>query len=1209
MYKKYTSNLGVRKSLYHKTLLIMRLTTVILIASFMHVSAASIAQRITMSKKDVPLESVLREIRKQSGFDIIFDGKILPKNKLVSIDVSNADINQVMTLALKNLPLSYSIQGIIVSIKKKQDASATLSKDLLFQERITVKGKVVNENGDPLLGASIFVQDNPEIAAGTNIRGEFVLTKVDEKAKIIVAFMGYNPMILDAKPDLGIIEMELIVKDLSEVEITFNTGYQQISRERAAGSFAKPDLKVMLNRTGTPNILTRLEGLVPGLTTRGPGGLLVRGQSSIPKINTNAPALTSTRPLIVVDGIEFEGLIEQINMQDVEDINILKDAMSASIWGAKAANGVIVITTKRGKAGDKLKIDYDGYYAFQGRQNLDYVPRLSSSQFISLSRELFPQSLANFKDWRTVNAIYSNLPHLQIQYDRERGLITQQQADFKLDSLAGLSNTGQIADLFYQDAATINQTVSVTGGGKVHSFYASFNHIGSRPDTTGIKNNQYKINLNNTFNFSKRVTVSVNADLTNTVGQSGNSFVPSREIVPYQMFKDANGNPINANYLGVFSILDSDPTEGTVLQDSVRANYQARSRINLDYNPVLDRDRAYSSSNGLFARLVGNARVNILKGLDFQGTYGYNLGNTNTREVWDQNLYNMRVLAARFTQAANTSVIPVYNIPALGGRLNVSTSSYKAWTLRNQLLFNHDWNKHQITVMVGQQATSTTPVTTTGTYYGWDDQLQTSAPVDMARLNAGITGALAGTATLTGNNVGVGENERIARTTSYFSNLGYTFAGKYTLNASWRIDQSNLFGRDKSAQNRPVYSIGGKWGLGFEEWMKPLTWLNRLDLRLTYGITGNAPFAGAASSYDILQARSNVNYVTGRGYLLQSPANTKLTWEGTRVYNAGFDFAILQNRLSGSIDGYVRKTEDLIGELATSPFTGYATVIGNFGNMDNKGIDIGLSSANIRTRDFNWSTGLTFSYNKNKLTKLQQNPPATGDSKVLATRMVGYPLNTVFIYDYAGLNSVGDPQVRRADGTVTAEINVTTPEDISYAGTRQPVWSGGLQNNFQYKSFNLSANIIYSGGNIMINNNSFSSNELINPSSNEPIVGYNAYQLGFLDRWKVSGDQDRTDIPRYVSSAALADARNLRYYSRSQRFALNGSYAKLRDITLSYSLPQLLVSRINAQAISFRFQLNNLLLWTANKEGLDPEALGSIRAAQGTVSLGAHITF
>ena len=383
--------------------------------------------------------------------------------------------------------------------------------------------------------------------------------------------------------------------------------------------------------------------------------------------------------------------------------------------------------------------------------------------------------------------------------------------------------------------------------------------------------------------------------------------------------------------------------------------------------------------------------------------------------------------------------------------------------------------------------------------------------------------------------------------------------------------------------------------------MQPVSWLNRLDVRLTYGVTGNAPRVGTASSQDILSAQNNANYVTGAGFILASPANAKLTWEGTKVYNAGIDFEILKNRLGGSIDGYIKKTKDLIGDLATSPFTGYASVTGNYGDLDNKGIDIGFNSTNIIARDFSWSTGLTFSYNKNKLTKLELNPSATGDDMISRTTYVGLPLGALYAYNYAGLNSVGDPQVRLADGTVTSEINVTKPEDMIYMGTNQPVWSGGLNNTFTYKSFSLSANIIYNGGNRTTNND--------RPITLSQIVGFNDYQLGFLNRWKIPGDENRTDIPRYVASEDLAGARNIGYYGVSSRYYLNGAYAKLRDITLSYNVPQFMASKINAQAISFRVQVNNLLLWTANKQGMDPEFVGDTRSAQGTVSLGAHITF
>ncbi|WP_159451652.1 SusC/RagA family TonB-linked outer membrane protein [Pedobacter africanus] len=1161
----------------------MRLTTVILIASIMQVSASTFGQQITINRKNASLESLLKEIRTQSNYDFFYDGKIIPKNRLIDVSLKNADINEALKKVLAGFSLNYTIEGKIVTIR--QSKPTIIDKVISVFARIDVKGKVVDEQGKPLPGASVFVEDS-QIRTTTNSKGEFLLQNVDENATILIGYVGYQPMQLKAARDLGTVKMQVSTDILNEVEVTFNTGYQQISRERAAGSFAKPDLKVMMNRTSTPNILTRLEGLVPGLTTRGPGGLLVRGQSSLP---TGDNPLTSTRPLIVIDGIEFEGNIEQVNQQDVEDITILKDATSASIWGAKAANGVIVITTKKGVAGDRLTFNYDGYYAFQGRPDLDYVQRMNTQQFIGLARELFPQFSPYFPDWRTVNSNFGNLPHLQIQYDRARNRITQAQEDFKLDSLANLSNTAQIADLFVRNAGTINQTLSVSGGGKAHTFYGSLNHIGTQSNTPGQQYNQYKINLSNNLIINNRITVSINADLTNTVTRNGNTYQPDRSIVPYQLFKDANGNPLNINYLGNY--------RATPLSDSLRTRYQSRSLINLDYNPVLEQDRAYDTSNGIFARLVGGLKVKILKGLDYQGTYGYNLGNSNTRAVRLQDNYEMRTQVVQFTQGGNTTP-PVYNLPQIGGRLVAGSNSTRAWTLRNQLVFNRDWKQHQFTLMAGQQATSSTPVTTTATYYGWDDQLQTSRPVDLARLGEGVNG-IGGLATLP-NNVG-GSEGRIARTTSYFANMGYTFDRKYTLNASWRIDESNLFGRDKSAQNRPVYSIGGKWALGKERFMEPATWLSQLDLRLTYGITGNAPFAGAAASYDILTAESNPNYVTGAGYLLSSPANTKLTWEGTKVYNAGIDFSIFRDRLSGSIDGYIKKTEDLIGQLATSPFTGYDSVIGNYGNLDNKGIDIGLNSTNISTNDFSWSTGLTFSYNKNKLTLLRENPPVTGDELSLRERLVDYPLYTLFIYNYGGLNADGDPQVRLADGTVTSEINITKPADILYAGTTQPVWSGGLQNNFQYKSFNLSASLIYSGG-YKITNNS-------NPATNESILGNNSLPVEFLNRWKSAGDEQKTDIPRYVPSGELASARNIGYFNQSQRYALNGAYIKLRDITLSYSLPQILVKSIRAQAVSFRFQVNNLLLWTANKNGIDPEFLGQIRDAQGTVSLGAHITF
>jgi TonB-linked SusC/RagA family outer membrane protein len=1198
MYKKYTNKLGVQKLLCRKILLIMRLTTVILIASLMQVSANSLGQQITLSKKNILLESALKEIRRQSGFDIIFDARIIPKNQLINIDVKNAGIDQVMKTVLNGLPFYYSKHGNIVSINRKISDTKTSDPKSFSKAEITVKGKVVNENGEPLSGASIFVQGDPEIAVSTNIRGEFILTKVDEKSKIIVAFMGYNPMLLTPKPDLGVIRMEVIIKDLSEVEITFNTGYQQISKERSAGSFSKPDLKVMLDRSaGSPTLLNRLEGLVPGLSSGagGNGGMVIRGTTTL---NLN------TEPLYVVDGIQVSReIFDNLNVQSVEDITVLKDATASSIWGAKAANGVIVVTTKKGNAGDKLRIDYDGYVGFNGRPDRYYIPRISNDEHIALARELFPEySAAN--SWASLKN--SNLPippHLQVLYDAKRNLITSAQANFKLDSLSKISNTDQINDLLIRDASILNQTLSISGGGKVHSFYGAAQHIGRVSNTPDEHDNSYQLLLNNQFSISKRIKINVNAEINNRLTKNGNVTIPDGIAEnEYQLLKDANGNPLNANWAGTFI-------------DSLRTNYQTRSRINLNYNPIAEQSRAYSTNNTLSARFQGGGTIDLFKGLRFTGTYGYNHASTTMRAIQDESNYTVRVLKTRFTVSPTLTSVPVYNLPQFGGTLETTNALARSWTIRNQLTYNRDFNKHQVTAMFAQEARSEQTVNSNGYFWGWDDAAQTFTQVDALRLQntvAGVAGSVAGVNLL---NLSPDTKELpIARQTSYVASAAYTFDRKYSLNGSWRIDESNLFGFDKSAQNKPVYSIGGKWSLGNEEFMKPISWLNRLDLRLTYGITGNAPRPGQAASFDIFAATVNINAVNGSGLSLQTPANSKLTWEITKNYNLGLDFSVLNNRLSGTVDAYMKNTSDLIGIVITSPLSGYASVTGNFGDLQNKGIDVGLNSVNVRSRNFAWGSSLILGYNKNKLTKLNiSNVPTTGAGLVGTsftqgrTQMVGQSLYSLYAYNYAGLNASGDPQIRLADGTLTAAPNTSLPVDILRMGVTQAPLSAGLGNNFQYKSFNLSVNMIFNAGHVI-------RDPRVNTVSG--VIAGNNYQAGFLERWKVPNDETRTDIPRYVANTAINASRDLNYYNLGSTRILSADYLKIRDISLSYTLPRLVASKIRAQSITFRCNVNNLMLWTANDLNFDPEVnrtnqlqITNVRPAQGTVSFGAHISF
>lgn len=1178
-----------------KVLKLMKLTFFLLLLSLLQVSASSLAQNITLNQKNISLVKVFREIRSQTGYSSIWSvtGE---QNKTVNVAFKNTPLEAVLqqVLAPKNLAYSIDKESKAILIFPKQNE--TIVKPVAV---IDVKGVVVNFLKQPLQAATIKVK-NSSISTKAGTDGSFRLTDLPSEAVLIISYTGYTTRELNAAPDMGTIQLEFATNELEGVNVTYSTGYQTLSRERSAGSFSRPSLNAMNNRSSSTNVLQRLDGLVPGLAVNnapdaGNNPFLIRGLSSI----------NATRaPLIVLDGVQVpDNAIQNINMQDVADITVLKDATSSSIWGAKAANGVIVITTKKGSADEKLKIDYDGYHNFQGIPELDYIQKMNSSQFITTAKELFPQYVGS-NAYNATQLIAPLTPHLQYQYDASRGLISQVQANAKLDSLAGIDNSAQLEKYFYRQAATTNHTISISGGGKMHTFYGSANYIGVVNNTPGQKNDQYKVNLRQDFKFNKRLQVYLITDLTNRVTSSDNITIPDLDLVPYQLFADASGNPLAVNHMGNYS-------------EEPRRDYQARSRINLDYSPLQEIGRGYTKGNALSTRIVGGLTLEILKGLRYEGTFGYNINSFKNRVELDQNSYSVRDEVMRFTQAPTVTSTPIYNIPAFGGRLTATDELLKSWTVRNQFLYDHTWlNKHQFTIMAGQEATSSSPLSTTVIYRGWDDQLQVARPVNYQLLGAGITGTVPGVNGILPNDVTGGEGV-ITRTSSYFANLGYTFNLKYTLNSSFRIDRSNLFGFDQSAQNRPVWSVGGKWALGREEFMKPVNWLSRLDLRFTYGITGNAPTPGTAASWDILRADANVNYPTGVSLIINAPANKKLTWELTKNYNLGVDFEILNGVLSGSIDGYVRKTNDLIGNLATAPLTGYASVVGNFGDLENKGLDVSLNSLNISTRNFTWSSSFNLGYNKNKITELASAAPITTGPGMINTRfLVGYPAFTVFAYNYAGLNASGDPQVRLANGTLSSNPTATTAQDVQYMGSAQPVYSGGFSNYFRYRNLTLGVNIIYNGGNVMFRDvNTFWSGV---PYQNE-------MHSEFLNRWKVANDEKNTDIPRYAGTSAISGNRNTNYYTYANNNVFNASFAKIRDITLSYDIRGGLIKKLHAQSIAFRAQVSNLMLWKANDLGIDPEfqslgnrgatltagntgAIRNLRTGQGTITLGAHIT-
>ena len=1191
-----------------KIIRVMRLTFYLLTAFFIHVHASSNAQNVTISGKDLTLKQVFNEVKKQTGYGLFAKKELFANARLINLSVYNKPIKEVLDEIFKNQPLDYTIQGRNIIVFRKPVIPSTADNTL---EAIPVKIRVVDTSGAPLIGASISIKNGKQLGV-TNSDGTITLN-LQEGNVIVATFIGFATQSVTLSREAlssGVLTIKLHTSEtqLMDVEITVNTGYQRISRERSAGSFGKPDHEIMRNRSSSMNIIQRLEGLVPGLTINnapGGGGVLIRGLSSI---NSNRT------PLVVVDGIPVSD-INSVNPQDVADVTVLKDATAASIYGARASNGVIVISTKKGRPSDKLSINYDGFISFQGKPDLGYQASLTSQQYIQAAREVFDPVAY---PWNIVSAAprgFANVgipPHELILYNQYRGLITLAEANKSLDSLANISNSNQIEDLWYRKASLMNHTLSLSGGGKVYSFYGSLAYTDTKSNQPGAKNQSYKINLRQDFSFTKFLTAYLITDLTNTTGSSPRELSVTNRFYPYQLFQDGQGNSLSMPYVGAFS-------------DPARSDASARSRINLDYRPLDDVSLAEARNNSLLNRITGGVTVNLIEGLRYEGVLGYVRGHYKNTLYDDNTSFVQRNELVQFTVAANPSVTPVYYLPLAGGKFFTSNAIQRDWTVRNQLVFDRSFKngKHLLTALLGQEAQEQLLTTNESTVRGYSRQLRSGIPLDYAALSLGIQNPVFI------NNLGKSvlpadfyfEREAQGRFTSYYANAAYTFAGKYSLNASWRNDKSNLFGLEKGAQNRPLWSTGVRWMLGDEPFFKNISAINKLALRATYGVTGNAPIPGTASSYDILTSLASASLPGGRSYSIATPGNPKLSWESTETYNFGVDFTLLNNRLSGSIDYYQKTTDDLIGQLAVSSLSGYSSIVGNFGDLRNNGIEASISSTNISAKNFRWITQLNIAYNKNKITALKLPAPVTtGEQMVSQIYYPGYSAFALFAYQYAGLDAMGDPMIYQANGSKTKFRNVSLPADVSYMGTSQPPVSGGLSNTFSYKGFSLGFNAIFNFGHQMRRDvGNYFTGRLIGTNAlglsagrYTSAINLNSGNVNaiFNKRWRQPGDENFTNVPSYVSNTSVSGSRrDINYFVNGDLNVLDASYIKMRDITLSYSLPQSLVKTMYAGSVTFRMQVSNLMLWKANKYGIDPEFGGGIRNMQGIVTAGAHVSF
>lgn len=1141
-----------------KMLRIMRFTSVLLLAICLHVSASSFSQSVTFSGRDVSLKKVFAAIKKQTGFVVWGKSELLQKAGAVSVSVQNMPLTSFLDLITKDQPFNYKIADNTILLYSKP--TRTAGGETMPPPELPVTGRVTDSTGVPLIGATVTVIGGNRSAI-TDTEGSFTLP-VTAGNVLRISFIGYKTKEITITASmlqagrLGNISLSVVSSNLTELNVTANTGYQSIPKERATGSFSVITEKTLGARMET-NIMDRLEGTVPGLFM----------QNGVPTIRGLSTLYGNQAPLYVVDGFPYEGDLGYINPADVVNVTLMKDAAAASIYGTRAANGVISITTRQG--GGKLTVNFGSTAFLTAKPDAGYLNLLNSSQMVDMQQELFNKWHPSFNDGIRREGKSKVLEAL---YNREQGLISETELDGILNRLRSYDGQSQLEDLYMRNRIKHRQSFSASGGNDIHRYNVFMNYTGNSGYGLRTRNEDVNVGLRDYVKVFKWLDaeVGVTTNLRNGKYQRDD---PEKYYLnmPYEILRNADGS--SAPFTLLKSPYEIERLKALGLHDET-------------FNPLDELDKAELSYWSNYFRLQGGFTVKIMRGLTLDLKYQTERGTSYQKQYFKSDSYYAKNLINDAAQIDPQGEI-VYNVPD-GGQVYETRGNSKSYTARAQLNFDREIaSRHRLTALAGVERRAISNATTSLFKMGYNDNNLQFQPVDEYAL-----GSLKGTQSLSSTffwsfNNSTNFRYQEERYISAYANAGYTFNGRYNLTGSVRVDNSNLFGTDPRYRYLPLWSVGASWRLTEEDFMKDIPWLSSLSVRSTYGLGGNV----ARSVGPFLQASSDfVNETRATGTNILYPPNKSLRWEKTATTNIGIDFAVLNNRISGSLDYYIRKSTDLLGEKLTDPTNAFPFALINYGSMKNKGFEMALNSRNIDGKHFSWSSTLALSLNKNQMTDINLRDMRYDMlTQGYGVNRIGYPMDALFSFKYAGLDPTnGSVMVYDAAGKVvknydqsgTIVANMTDVNGLAYSGTLRPKYTMGLTNSFTYKQLSLSIMIIANGGNVM--------RDVVSPiQSNFGGKNVDARMMNF---WRKPGDEN---VPGMLPAPDLAN-NGREYYNliwfANDRNVLKADYIKVRDIALSYNFAPMLPRIKKLSSAKLTLQVQNPFSWYNNDAGIDPEA-------------------
>lgn len=1135
-----------------KTISNVRKTGVIciLLLCLFGASVQSYAQSLKLSFEDKPLSLVLKEINSQTGYKFVYSDALKEVSEKISFSYAaeGEPIRNVLDKLFAGKGISFKIEGKQVILTPTNIVpDAVPAKENI--ERRPLTGVITDEQGESIPGVTVQNKATGKFVAA-EINGTY---SIEAREGDLLSFSSIGMADYEAVSGKKNLLNVVMKPDVIALEDVVVTGYQTISKERAAGSYAVVTSDKIEKKLQT-NIMDRLEGMVVGMSMY-KGVPVIRGTSTIK---------AETSPLYVVDGVPFEGDIQAINPNDITNVSVLKDATAASIYGARSTNGVIVITTKTGSVG-KLNVNYNGSVSITPLPDRDYANLMSSSEFIDYQMYMFEKGVkptTNPKNKVSLNEVYG------LMFDRRNGKISDEAFNSRINRLRGLDRYDQVRDEFLNSVDLTHQhNLSFSGGSDFYRYSFSLNYRGTSPYEKGKYSDRLGFNVKNNFNLAKWVQVDLgimgsDASYDYDDGVGGMNMLDAGEA-SYYMLRDEYGSPLRWNMGKNEEELERLKSVG--LMDEA-------------YYPVNELNKMRRSSKSQYMNVNLGAKFKILESLNAEVRYQTERTWSYAKTYWTKDSYTVKNMINDAAQLKSDGTIK-YNIPE-GGQVNEVNGNTNSYTLRAQINYSQLFaEKHDVKVLVGAERRKVAFESNGHYRFGYDDYNLSFKNINEMELKGGIEGtqAIGGRYTLYTNQP---KYESIDdRYISFYGNASYVYNDRLGINASIRMDQSNLFGTDPKYQYRPLWSAGLNYAI-FKE--GDSRWLNRLAARATYGINGNV--YKKSGPYIIAEISRWPNFETNEtAGTITSPPNSALRWEKTKTFNVGVDFSMFRHRLSGSVDFYNKKTSDMIGSRAADPTFGWDQLLVNYATMRNTGVELTLESRNIVKKNFAWSTNFIFSYNSNKIVSLENSENSAYSYIEELQARDGKPFNSLYSVRYAGLDENGAPMAYKADGTLVKSTNDLDAEDLVYSGTYDPPYSAALTNMLSYKGLELSFMFVYYGGHVM---RDVASNYYPNSSSVYTDV------ISNMDRihgniWKNPGDEkDPGKSPAYKSGA---QNNVTALWKAADKHIQKADYIKLRDISLSYNFPSALVTKMRLSGLRLTFQAQNVWRWSANKNNLDPE--------------------